>query len=200
MMVQWRRRIAILLPLSALLSVMVMVMIAGCVPSSEPRPTSACGPMGAVPTPQLRGGEVLVYFTCKDPKPEESFGVQAVIRPGSTATETEPRLRAALEAQLAGPAPDEQARGLISWFSEDTAGMLNSVSITPDGIAIVDFKDFSRIIPNASTSAGSYMLLSELNSTIFQFEDIKAVEYRFDGSCEPFWFWLQSDCNRVERP
>ena len=199
MIVQWRCRVATPLSLSVLLSVTVMVVIAGCTPSSsEAQRPSKCGSPGAVvPTPKPKVGEVLVYFRCTntplDSKPEP------MVRPAPTAKETEPRLRVALEAQLAGPTPDEQARGLTSGFSEDTAGMLNSVTITPEGTAIVDFKDFSRVTPNSSTSTGMYMLFSELNSTIFQFEDIKAIEYRFDGRCEPFWSWLQMDCHLVTR-
>lgn len=77
--------------------------------------------------------------------------------------------------------------------------MLNSASITPDGIAIVDFGDLSQVIPNASTTAGSSILFSELNSTVFQFEEVQAVYYQINGSCEAFWSWMESTCHLVTR-
>jgi hypothetical protein len=52
-------------------------------------------------------------------------------------------------------------------------------------------------VNNASTSAGSKQLTGELNKTVFQFKNIKEVEYRFNGNCNSFWSWLQSDCHVV---
>jgi hypothetical protein len=107
-------------------------------------------------------------------------------------------LRAALEAQLRGPTAEERARGLHSFFSEATAGRLRSVALEA-GRARVDFEDLSGIIPNASTSAGSGQLLAELNATVFQFAEVEEVEYRFEGSCEAFWNFLQGSCEVVRR-
>jgi hypothetical protein len=109
-------------------------------------------------------------------------------------------LRAALEEQLRGPTEEERAQGYFSWFSDQTAGMLSRVSVDEDDHAVVDFEDFSRIIPNASTSTGSLILLGELNATVFQFPHVRSVEYRFDGSCEAFFEWLQTGCQSIRRP
>ncbi len=133
---------------------------------------------------------VLVVFT-RDERPV------GVMRPGTTAS---PGVRSALEWLVRGPTPDERAAGIQSWFSDGTAGALRSVAVDSAGNATVDFQDLRRLIPNASTSTGSAMLLQELQGTVFQFPEIESVEFRIDGSCELFWEWLQYGCHAVQRP
>lgn len=106
-------------------------------------------------------------------------------------------LRRALEQRLRGDGP--RAADGHTWFSAETAGALRDVSVA-DGHATVDFEDLSALIPNASSSAGSALLLDELNSTVFSIADIESVEYRMEGSCARFWEWLQYDCQTVQRP
>ena len=100
-------------------------------------------------------------------------------------------LEAALRQLLRGPTPAERAGGIHSWFSDTTARALRSVQADEAGHAIVDFADLRELIPNASTSAGSGMLLRELNGTVFAVPSVESVEYRIEGSCEDFWEWLQ---------
>jgi hypothetical protein len=57
----------------------------------------------------------------------------------------------------------------------------------------VDSGDLRSVIPNASTSAESRLLLSQLDATVFQFPTITSVIYRIDGSCQTFGEWLQLD-------
>jgi hypothetical protein len=106
-------------------------------------------------------------------------------------------LRGALEQRLRGDGP-RAAEG-HTWFSAETAGALRDVVVV-DGHATVDFADLSALIPNASSSAGSALLLDELNSTVFSIADIESVEYRMEGSCARFWEWLQYGCQTVQRP
>lgn len=108
-------------------------------------------------------------------------------------------LRHALEQLLRGPTAQPPVGDHHSWFSAETAGTLRSVAVDSTGHATVDFHDLRPLIPNASSSAGSASLLDELNSTVFQFPDIRSVEYRMDGSCARFWEWLQYGCHNVER-
>lgn len=96
----------------------------------------------------------------------------------------------ALAQLLAGPTAEEQAEGMGSWFSEETAGMLRGVVIE-EGMAEVDFADFSEIIPNASSSCGSAQLLAQLDSTVLQFPQVEEVLYSFDGDRAVFYEWLQ---------
>lgn len=109
-------------------------------------------------------------------------------------------LRTALEWLMRGPAEEERAAGLTSWFSGETAAVLRSAEVDDEGHATVEFQDLRPLIPNASTSAGSHMLLQELNGTVFQFPEIESVEYRMGGSCALFWEWLQYECHMVTRP
>lgn len=156
---------------------------------------AACGPNDADSTPEppddAATTTVQVHFT----RNEEPVAVARNV------PETPRVLRAALEAQLRGPTAEERAAGLSSFFSEATVGMLNQVALDEAGRAIIDFQDLRPVIPNASSSAGSQMFLGELNATVFQFPNVRSVEYRINGSCEIFWEWLQvGGCPVVERP
>lgn len=108
-----------------------------------------------------------------------------------------PGPEATLRALLQGPTPEERAAGINSWFSEATADRLHSVSLQEGGRLVVDFKDLREVIPNASASTGSTLLLQELNTTLFQQPGVEVIEYRMDGSCQAFWGWLQYECRDV---
>jgi spore germination protein GerM len=154
---------------------------------SQPKATRC-----TVPTPAAKVGyiTVTVYYTCED-DPDHALPVARQV-PATDAV-----LNAALTELLKGPTDAEKAAGLRSWFSGATAGMLREVRIQ-DGTAHVDFKNFQTIIPNASTSAGSAQLLTEVGRTIFQFKAVMQADVRFDGSCQAFWGWLQRDCQTMQ--
>ena len=99
-------------------------------------------------------------------------------------------LRAALTQLLAGPTGSERQAGARSWFSSATAGMFLDVTLGGRQ-AVVDFRDLRPIIPNASSSAGSAMLLAELDATVLQFDTVDSVVYRIDGDANMFYEWLQ---------
>lgn len=140
---------------------------------------------------------VFVYFT--DSSQRWPAAPQAVPRQIPAAPTLEQRLGATLESLLEGPTESERQAGLESWFSGATAGTLQGVTIVEDGTARISFQDLSRIIPNASTSAGSRLLLSQLHATVFQFPEVQAVTYQFNGSCDAFWNWLQAPCRHISR-
>ena len=139
-----------------------------------------------------------------DPGPVTSDSAQARA-PAATDTtgevaqpSPEGALRAALEQMLRGPGdpqPEEH-----SWFSFATADALRSVSVDSAGHATVDFEDLRVLIPNASSSAGSAMLLEELNTTVFSVAGVRSVDYLIEGRCERFWEWLQYSCQTIHRP
>lgn len=99
-------------------------------------------------------------------------------------------LRGAMAALLRGPTRAERARGYRGWFSARTAGRLRSVRIAR-GVAYIDLRDLRRIIPNASTSCGSALLLAQLNRTARQFPAVRRTVYSFDGDVGAFYEWLQ---------
>ena len=164
-------------------------------PGQEPdsAPAAAAGDTAAAPpvAPDTGSSVALtIYFT----RDEVVVPVERQVPADSVS------LAAALRHLLAGPRPDERAAGLQSWFSDATAGTLRSVTLDPDGRAVIDFADLRPIIPNASSSAGSAMLLAELNATVFEHSAIQSVEYRIDGSCATFGDWLQRGCLVIDRP
>jgi spore germination protein GerM len=107
-------------------------------------------------------------------------------------------VRTTLKELLKGPTDAEKAAGLISWFSPATADAIAGVAGV-GGEYTVDFTGLNTLIPNASTSAGSQMLMSQLNSTVFQFDFVQSVGYTLDGDCAAFWEWLQMGCHTVSR-
>jgi hypothetical protein len=99
-------------------------------------------------------------------------------------------LTGAMRALLRGPTAAERQRGYGGWFSAKTAGMLRSARVS-NGVAHVDFRSFSRMIPNASSSCGSALLLAQLDRTAKQFPTVRRTVYSFDGSARAFYEWLQ---------
>lgn len=173
----------------------VALSVVGCeppVPRQGPM-SSDTGAAADVPRADAPAEEldtVLVHFT----REERPYAIERVV-PRTPAV-----LQAALEQQLAGPTPEERrVLGLSSFFSDETEGMLRSVTVDVEGHAVVDFGDFSGVVPNASSSLGSALLLGELNATVFQFPTVRSLEYRFEGSCDAFANWLQLSCERIGR-
>ena len=92
---------------------------------------------------------------------------------------------------VAGPTADERDEGYSSWFSQETAGVVESVTIG-DGVAQVSFDAaLPSLIPNASTSAGSLMLLASLDATAEQFPTVDRAVYSLEGDVPAFYEWLQ---------
>lgn len=84
-------------------------------------------------------------------------------------------------------------------FGPATAGMLNGVWLTDDGVAVVDFKDIRSMVANTTTTFGVRAMLSDLNRAGFAHPQVRQIEYRLDGSCGDFWSWLEAECYRVRR-
>jgi spore germination protein GerM len=132
-----------------------------------------------------RTAGVSVYFPRGDPG-SSCTRVFAVRR----AVATPAVLKGALQALLRGPTAAERRRGFGGWFSARTAGRLRGVRIA-NGVAHVDFRNFRRIVPNASTSCGSALLLAQLDRTVLQFPTVRRSIYSFDGRRAAFYEWLQ---------
>jgi hypothetical protein len=160
--------------------------------------TTTAVPLTATPTATQTPPQeisVLVYFTMSNDVEMTPVRVPRIV-PNSE--NLAPIVHSTLEELLKGPTDAEKAQGLISWFSPTTAHSLTSVTVSGGEIAI-NFSGLNSIIPNASTSAGSQMLLSQLNGTVFQFPSLQNIHYSLDGDCAAFWEWLQYDCHVVTR-
>jgi spore germination protein GerM len=128
---------------------------------------------------------VQVFFHHADRGSESDlFAVERRVEPPAV-------LRGALQALLEGPTGAELDEGYHSWFSSDTAGLLDDVRLE-DGVAYVAFDaSLPDVIPNASTSAGSARLLTELDATVTQFDGVDEVVYSLEGDTGAFYEWLQ---------
>jgi hypothetical protein len=73
------------------------------------------------------------------------------------------------------------------------------IVLSDDGTAIIDFANFTRIIPNASTSAGKKVLISQLSTAIFKHSTAENIEFQFDGSTEEFCHWMEVVCEPYSR-
>jgi spore germination protein GerM len=154
-------------------------------------PTLAiCADAGTQPPDTLT-----VYFHCTDDPPRTVRGVGRGPRGQAGASGIE----AALEALVAGPTAKEVEAGFFSWFSSATRDAVLGADVTDQGFVTVNLDDISHLIPNASTSAGGAVLLDQLSSTVLQFDEVTGVTYQFNGSCDAFWNWLQSDCQSITR-
>ena len=138
--------------------------------------------------------EVKAYFNCDRAGGEIApFPVYRAV-PRSSGV-----LAASMGVLVGGPTDEERSNGVGSFFSSSTRGAIRSVTLEA-GHAVIDFVDLRTMIPNASSSAGSAQLLSQLDVTAFQFPTVQSVEYRLLGSCEAFNEWLQfGGCDRRTR-
>jgi hypothetical protein len=162
--------------------------------ATAPTSPEVTTPATSTPGPSPATMTVKVYFH-KGPgaDPTKLFAVKRTVPRGPQVA------TAALTELLAGPTSAERDAGYWSMFSERTADRLRSVRIG-NGVGYADFRDFSRIIPNASSSTGSAVLLSELDATLKQFGTVRTTVYSFDGTVAPFYEWLQLSAPVGERP
>lgn len=178
--------------------------LVACADTPSPTPEVASEPASGAPAtaPCSDGAPppeapVYAFFSCADsPHGADPRPVPRTAHAADPVT----RLESAVIGLLGGPSEEEREAGYFSFFSDETALALNEVSIEPDGTAAVDLGDVRRLLANASTSAGSELLLAQLNATVFQVQEVTSVEYRIDGSCDVFWEWLQRECEIVPRP
>ena len=137
----------------------------------------------AAPEPTSR--EIEVFFTNLE------RGVEGEVYPVGRTTTDDDLPSAAVSELLLGPTAQEREQGYSSWFSQDTAGMLRSVRVE-DGVAHVDIAEALRMtIPGASSSAGSLVLLAELDATTQQFPAITDSIYSLTGDFQAFYEWIQ---------
>lgn len=160
---------------------LLLVLAAGCMPAGEPEPSPS---PSVEPSPTPEGRTVQVFWHSGD---EQDCG-EMVARERIV---EEANVRAALEELLAGPTDEEIAEGLGGWFSAETEGML-ILAETDGDLVRADFDDLRDVIPNASSSCGSEMLLAQLDSTALQ-SGASETRYSIEGDPQTFYEWLQMD-------
>lgn len=95
---------------------------------------------------------------------------------------------------LKGPTDEEKENGLTSLFSEATTFALNSLSIS-GGVAAVNMADISAIIPEAKSDCGRKSLISSVEKTLYQFDNINKVVFAINGNPKKFYDWVGMGCN-----
>jgi spore germination protein GerM len=158
-------------------------------------PADTTIPAGGLETPPPQEADVVIYFTAANDADMTPVPVRRTVPNSDNPAAV---IHSTLKELVKGPTDAEKTQGLISWFSADTTHALQMVLAYEDSLT-VDFTGLPASIPNASTSAGSQMLLSQLNSTVFQFPSVASVKYSLDGDCAAFWEWLQYECHTVTR-
>ncbi len=103
--------------------------------------------------------------------------------------------KAALEQLFAGPTEKEKAEGYFSYFSPESKSILKSI-VVKKRAAYVNFKaeTFSILSGNVTTSCGSSLFISEMETTLLQFPSIKKVFYAVEGKPADFYEHLQGEC------
>ena len=157
----------------------------GPIGSAASPPAAMPAPVATLPTgtPPVALGVNVYFGQVGKTSCDAVFPVTRAVQPPQV-------LAGAMNALLAGPTSAEQAAGYTSYFSSQTAGMLNWAHVG-DGVARIDFANFSAIIPNASSSCGSSALLASLDTTAEQFASVDSAIYSFNGNIRAFYLWLQ---------
>ena len=170
-------------------------------PSHSPGATESPTKHAATPPVAAVKEDVKVFFLGEGAEPYERSSYEAVNRRVERRIDHKrgDTLQAALHELVRGPTPPERSRGLVSIFSNRTAGILRSVRVDSGGRAVVDFNDFREAIPSVGTSAVASTFIISLNQTAFAISDIENVTYLLEGDCEAFWSTLESVCLEVTR-
>ena len=132
-----------------------------------------------------------VYFSVSSQKSKNDCGL---VYPVVRNIEGENKEVAALTEILKGPTIEERKNGAVSFFSDDTNYVFDGLIIRDD-IAGVNFTDIASIIPDADSSCGSLALMASVESTLYQFGNIKKVIFAIDGSPRKFYEWAGIGCN-----
>ena len=100
---------------------------------------------------------------------------------------------AVLRMLFEGPTSGEKSEGYSSPFSDQTAGILNTVRVW-QGTAYVDLTDLRSVIPNISASCAGVQFFSQIDKTLMQDGKVNKVIYAINGSPEVFYEFMQYGC------
>jgi hypothetical protein len=142
-------------------------------------------------------GQLVLYYLQRGGDGYSWASYEAVALPRNPRTPLK-AIRYVFEELLKGAPPDVRTRGLGGMFTKETAGYLDGVTLR-GGHLTVDFRDLSHVIPQASTSHGGAVFLTQIYAAAYQFDRVRQVSLGFDGRCKPFWGWLQGSCQTSDR-
>ena len=110
-------------------------------------------------------------------------GLTELAAPSSAAASASVRAKKLLD----GPTDLERGAGMVGVVPEDSPPVHGTVDLASDGLATIDFLPALRDVNNLSTTAAGGAFLRALRATTLQFDEVTAVEFRLDGSCDAFF-------------
>lgn len=138
-------------------------------------------------TPETMTIQVFFLNSTNDPNFEDCRDVKPTPR---TIPKTQAVARAALDELFKGVTPEEEAKGFVSFDSEETSGILKSINIK-NGSAYINFNEIVyKQLGTATTSCGGGFF-SSIEATLKQFPTVKKVFYAIEGSPADFYEWVQ---------
>lgn len=162
-----------------------------CAVAATPIPVETSVPPTPQPTAAPQTMTIILYFNWGDMSDcTATAPVERAVPLSADVAKT------ALEQLFSGPTEDERTAGHDSWFSAATADILISLRIDGD-TAYLNLKDIRPIIPNAGTSCGSQMLLSQIEKTLQSNAPVVKVVYAIEGDPEAFYEWVQIGCDET---
>ena len=165
---------------------------AAVVTSQEPAPEPsvesdlACTDQG---DPVPSSDQVMVFFACEPPPADP----RPVFRIDPGVDSIEARLHFVLEQLLSGPTPEEQDLGYSSVFPSGSEELLIGVRVGEGGLATIDFTDALQA-GALNSSHNRFLLFGTIGATIFQFDEVQAIEFRIEGSCDQFARHFETVC------
>ena len=147
----------------------------------------ACADQG---DPVASSDQVMVFFTCEGPPADP----RPVFRIDPGVSSVEAQLHFAIEQLLAGPTPEERDLGYSSVLPSGSEDLLIGVDVNEDGLAMVDFTDALQRLGPLNSSQSRFLFFGTVGETIFQFQEVPAVEFRIEGSCDQFARYFETVC------
>ena len=161
-------------------------------PNASTRSALACADQG---DPVPSSDQVMVFFTCEPPPADP----RPVFRIDPGVDSVEARVHFALEQLLAGPTPEEGELGYASVFPPGSEELLIGVEVDDDGLAALDFADALQTVGALNSSHNRFLLFGTLGETTFQFDEVQAIVFRIEGSCEQFASYFETTCEPLLR-
>ena len=137
----------------------------------------------------------MVFFTCEPPPADP----RPVFRIDPGVDSIEARLHFAIEQLLAGPTPDERDLVYSSVFPSGSEEVLIGVDVGEDGLATIDFADALEAVGSLNASHNRFLFFGTVGHTAFQFDEVEAIEFRIEGSCDRFASYFETACRPWRR-
>lgn len=140
--------------------------------------------------------EVIVYFSDKQAIQEGSdcdvvYGVSRTI---PFTFDLEAEIEVTLQELFKGPSPQEEEDRFTSFFSQETADLLNDFRLV-DNTAYIDLNNAPQKLAGQNASCAGQALLSQIEETVKHNRQATQVVISTNGDAQAFYEWLQLSCD-----